>query len=87
MKMKYDLVGVDGNAFMLMGYTARALRNEGLGNLVSEMQSKAMSGDYNTVIITCLEYVDRANEAAKASGYVSDDAEDDDDDDESEWEY
>ena len=77
--MKYDLVGVDGNAFMLMGYTARALKNEGLGNLVSEMQSKAMSGDYDTVIATCLEYVDRANEAAaEANGCVSDD--------ESDWE-
>lgn len=83
--MKYSLVGVDGNAFMLMGYTARALRSEGLGNRVSEMQSKAMSGDYNTVICTCLEYLDIANEAAKASGYVSDD--DEDDDDESDWEY
>lgn len=86
--MKYSLVGVDGNAFMLMGYTAKALRSEGLGNLIDEMQTKATSGDYNNVICTCLEYLDKANEAAKASGYVNDDAEDDDDDDdESEWEY
>ena len=83
--MKYSLVGVDGNAFSVMGYTARALKSEGLGNLVDEMQAKATSGDYNNVICTCLEYLDKANEAAKASGYVSDD--DEDDDDESDWEY
>ena len=66
---KYDLVGQDGNAFSLMGYTARALKNEGLGNLVSEMQSKATSGDYNNLICVCDEYIDMANEKAKENGY------------------
>lgn len=27
---KYSLVGIDGNAFAVMGYVQRALRNEGL---------------------------------------------------------
>ena len=62
--MKYDLVGVDGNAFSIMGYTSRALRREGLGGLVDEMRERAMSGDYNNLIVVCLEYVDKANEAA-----------------------
>lgn len=76
--MKYDLVGVDGNAFMVMGYTARALKNEGLKDDVPEMQSRAMSGDYNNLLKVCVEYIDKANEAAKANGYVSDDED---------WEY
>lgn len=61
---KYTLVGVDGNAFAIMGYTARALKNEGLKDKVSEMQQRAMSGDYNNLICVCMEYVDMANEAA-----------------------
>ena len=65
---KYDLVGVDGNAYAVMGYTARALRNEGLGDKVKEMQDKAMSSDYNNLLAVCCEYVDMANEAAEANG-------------------
>lgn len=65
--MKYDLVGVDGNAFAVMGYTARALKNEGLRDLVSEMQNRAMSGDYDNLLCVCLEYIDKANEAANAN--------------------
>ena len=67
---KYDLVGVDGNAFMVMGYTARALKNEGLKDDVPEMQSKATSGDYNNLICVCLEYVEKANKAAEQNGYI-----------------
>lgn len=66
---KYDLVGQDGNAFALMGYTARALRNEGLGDLVSEMQKKATSGDYWHLVAVCDDYVQRANEVAEEKGY------------------
>lgn len=66
--MKYDLVGIDGNAFCIMGYTARALKNEGLRDLVTEMQNRAMSGDYDNLLCVCLEYIDKANEAAIANG-------------------
>jgi len=63
--MKYDLVGVDGNAFAVMGYTARALKNEGLYDKVAEMRDKAMSGDYSNLICVCMDYVDMANDAAE----------------------
>lgn len=85
MRDKYDLVGQDGNAFALMGYTARALRNEGLGNLVSEMQTKATSGDYWNLIAVCDEYVQMANDKAIDNGYNPEDYDDDEefyDDDE-----
>ena len=72
--MKYDLVGVDGNAFMVMGYTARALKNEGLKDDVPEMQSRAMSGDYDNLLSVCVEYIDKANKAAEKNGCI--DAED-----------
>lgn len=59
----YTLVGVDGNAFSVMGYTAKALKNEGLGHLVDEMREKAMSGDYNNLLCVCMDYLEKANKA------------------------
>ena len=62
--MKYNLVGVDGNAFCVMGYTATALRREGLGNLVEQMYKEATQGDYNNLLCVCMKYVDKANKVA-----------------------
>ena len=58
----YSLVGVDGNAFAIMGYTARALRETGHSDLVKQMQAEAMSGDYYNLIAVCDRYIDIANE-------------------------
>lgn len=66
---KYNLVGVDGNAFSIMGYTARALKNEGLYNLVDGMHNEAMSGDYWHLIGVCSKYVDMANNKAEENGW------------------
>lgn len=63
--MKYSLVGVDGNAFSIMGYTGQALKREGMRDLVGEMQKKAMSGDYDNLLRVCMEYLDKANAAAE----------------------
>lgn len=57
----YTLVGVDGNAFAIMGYTARALKQTGHGDLVSKMREEATAGDYNNLICVCMRYVDVAN--------------------------
>lgn len=69
---KYSLVGQDGNAFALMGYTSRALRDEGLRELVPEMQNKAMSGGYCHLIAVCVDYLDIANAKAIENGYEED---------------
>ena len=61
---KYSLVGVDGNAFSIIGYTGNALKKEGLRHLVDEMRERAMSGDYYNLIAVCDEYINKANEAA-----------------------
>ena len=66
---KYDLVGVDGNAYSIMGYTGRALKNEGLCDLVSEMLARATSGDYWNLISVCDEYIQKANAKAIENGY------------------
>ena len=58
---KYSLVGVDGNAFAIMGYTGRALKCTGHRDLVDKMYDEAMSGDYNHLICVCMRYIDIAN--------------------------
>jgi len=60
--MRYSLVGVDGNAFSLMGYTARALKQTGHADLVAKMQEEAMSGDYYNLIAVCDKYIDICND-------------------------
>ncbi len=84
---KYCLVGQDGNAYALMGYTGQALRAEGLGDLVKEMQEKATSGDYNNLICVCSDYVEMANKKAVENGYEDDEDDyyDDEDDDDEDW--
>lgn len=75
---KYTLVGVDGNAVAVMGYTAKALKREGLGNLVDEMYDKAKSGNYNNLLCVCCDYIEKANAKAIENGYEeSDDDEED----------
>lgn len=58
---KYDLVGVDGNAHAIMGYTAKALKREGLGNLAE--------GGYWNLIAVCYEYIQMANKRAEENGW------------------
>lgn len=59
-KPKCRLTGEDGNAFAIMGRVIKSLRSAGQGHLVKEFQDKAMSGDYNHLIATCLDYVEDA---------------------------
>lgn len=59
----FTLIGVDGNAFSIMGYTAGALRKAGLKDKVDEMFDSATSGDYYNLIAVCDRYVSMANEA------------------------
>jgi len=65
---KYDLVGVDGNAYAIMGYTARALKREGLRDLVEPMHREATSTDYDNLLRVCMGYLDKANNAADERG-------------------
>jgi hypothetical protein len=58
-KPKVKLVGQDGNAFSVMGLTVRAMRMAGESEeRIREYQSEAMSGDYNHLLVTTMEYVD-----------------------------
>ena len=60
---RFSLVGVNGNAFSIMGYTSRCLKSAGLDNKCDEMYKRATTGDYNNLICVCDEYVQMANDA------------------------
>lgn len=65
---KYSLIGVNGNAFAIMGYTARALREQGLKNEVKIMQHAAMQGDYRNLLMVCSDFLEKANRMAEEKG-------------------
>lgn len=64
---KPTLVGVDGNAFCVMGYVSKELKRAGLGNLVTEYTSKATSSNYDNLLCVSMDYLDKAIEAREAS--------------------
>ena len=65
-KNKYSLVGIDGNAFSIMGYTARAMKETGFTKEeVDAMYDEATAGDYYQLIGICDGYIDKANERLK----------------------
>ena len=59
----FSLVGVDGNAFSVMGYTARAMKEAGYTqDEINEYRKLATSGDYNNLLALSCEWVDKCNE-------------------------
>jgi hypothetical protein len=51
------LVGEDGNAFGIIGRVSRVLKRID-PKIASEFTAEAMSGDYDHVLQTCMEYVE-----------------------------
>jgi hypothetical protein len=76
--MKYDLVGIDGNAFAIIGYTSRAMKETGFTyDEIADYKRSAMKSDYDNLLYVSAQKIDEANERAKAAGY-NDDEEDED---------
>ena len=66
--MKYDLVGIDGNAFSVMGYVLKAMKECKMSKEEqSDYQTKAMSGDYNNLLAVSIEMIDKCNEVCGSS--------------------
>lgn len=62
-KKKYSLIGVDGNAFNIMGYVRRAMKEAGFTREEIEAYTKdATSGDYNHLLVVSIDIIDRCNE-------------------------
>lgn len=59
----YSLVGVDGNAYAIMGYTQMAMRKAGFTREeIDQMLDEAKSGNYFNLIAVCSDYIDKVNE-------------------------
>jgi hypothetical protein len=56
--IEVELVGSDGNAMAIVGKVRRALQRNGHSDLVEEFSTEALSGDYDHVLQTVMEYVD-----------------------------
>ena len=60
---KYSFVGVDGNAFSIMGTVKRWMLDEGLSREdVDNYLNDAKSGDYNHLLVVSMEMVEFLNE-------------------------
>lgn len=56
-----QLTGNDGNAFAIMGAVQSALRKAGITkDEISEYMEQSMSGDYNNLLRTAMEWVEVA---------------------------
>ena len=56
--VKVKLVGNDGNAFTILGTVRTALKRAGHKDLAAEFMKEAMSGDYDHLLQTAMEYVE-----------------------------
>ena len=77
--MKYNLVGVDGNAFAVMGYVVQCMKKENMtAEEIKAYRDKAMSDDYNNLLATSFDIIEQLND--KRQDEFSDDNEDEDED-------
>ena len=59
---KYNLVGIDGNAFCIMGYVVDCMRKERRPQWERDNYlAAARSGDYNNLLIVSMEMIDSLN--------------------------
>ena len=56
-KIKLELIGLDGNAFSLLGNFRKQAKKEGWSKEeIKEVTDKAMDGDYNHLLATLMDY-------------------------------
>lgn len=59
----YTLVGVDGNAYSVMGYVTNAMRQAGMSKAERDAYLKdAMSSDYNHLLVVSMDMIEKVNE-------------------------
>ena len=59
----YDLVGVNGNAYSIMGYVAKAMRKEGRSEEeINSYYKEATSKDYQHLLCVSIKIIDELNE-------------------------
>lgn len=59
----YSLVGIDGNAYSIMGYVSKAMRNTGhTKKEIDDYLEDAMSDDYDHLLYVSCEMIEKCNE-------------------------
>lgn len=62
---KYNLVGIDGNAFFVMGYVMNAMRECRFSKSdIDAYYKDATSSNYSHLICVSVEMIDKCNEIA-----------------------
>lgn len=60
--MPYSLVGVDGNAFSVIGFVSKIMKKEHYSKAeIGEYQNRAMSGDYDNLLSVSTEILNEIN--------------------------
>ena len=63
---KYNLVGVDGNAYAIMGYVVKSMREQKFTlEEIEEYKKKAMASDYNNLLAVSIDYIEECNNRAE----------------------
>ena len=72
----FDLVGVDGNAFSVMGYVSNAMRRSGFTSKErNEYLADAQSDDYNHLLAVSVDMVEKVNEKLHQEGKLDEEEE------------
>lgn len=57
-RVNLDLIGLDGNAFSLLGHFRRQAKREGWSDEeIEKVLNEARSGDYNHLLVVLLDHV------------------------------
>lgn len=76
----YTLVGVDGNAFSIMGYVRSAMKSAQMTSQDIDAYTKdAKSSDYNHLLVVSCEMIDKVNEVLGLNEYDEDEDYEDED--------
>lgn len=62
MAKRFSLVGIDGNAYSVMGYTARCMKEVGYSKKeITKFYELATKSDYYNLIAVSQEQIDKCN--------------------------
>lgn len=76
----YTLVGVDGNAFSIMGYVRSAMKRAKMTSQDIDAYTKdATSSDYDHLLVVSCEMIDKVNEVLGLNEYDEDEDYEDED--------
>lgn len=65
-KPKYNLVGINGNAYAIMAYVSRAMREQKFNHRqIDRYVTRAKKKCYTNLLLVSITYIDKCNKRAK----------------------